>query len=327
MDKCVKCGRCVEFCQEVQTIRAINTSHRSHEYEISTPYKQTLYDSQCVFCGGCASVCPVGAIYEHDQSAQVRMALNDSSRKAIAQISPALAAAVNDELALAANTGQQAAITTGKLVAAVKLLGFDKVYDAAIAANAVNSDIAAEVKQRENGSRKLPIISGCSAGAANFVKNFYPDLADHLTGVKSPRRYFASAIKAAYAKEAGIESSKITTVSFLPCLAQKYETKSPVPSPQSPLPDFAITAGELTRMLKLAGIVAETLPEEPFNDVNIELPKQGTGLQASSVKKETVNGYAQARKVMEMIREGKSAGAAGDAEWIEICNCIGDKCS
>jgi len=329
MEKCVKCGRCVEFCQEVQTIRAINTSHRSHEYEISTPYKQTLKDSHCVFCGGCASVCPVGAIYEHDQSAQVTAALASlpdhcpvqpgsgvvrQGQKAIAQISPALAAAVNDELALAAGTGQQAAITAGKLVAAVKLLGFEKVYDAAIAANTVNAEIIDEVKQRENGSCKLPVISGCSAGAANFVKNFYPDLADHLAGTKGPRQYFASAIKAAYAKEAGIEPSKITTVSFVPCLPQKYGDNDKT--------DFAITAGELARMLKLAGIVAETLPEEPFDVLNTELPKQDIGLQASSVKKETVHGYAQARKVMEAIREGKC-----DAGWVEICNCIGDKCS
>jgi len=315
MDKCIKCGRCVEICQEVQTIRAINTSHRSHEYEISTPYKQALEASSCVFCGKCAAVCPVGAIYEHDQTAEVYAALA-AGQKAIAQISPNLAAAVNEELALAADT-----ITTGKLVAAIKLLGFDKVYDASIAANAVNSEIAAEVKQRENGSRKpqgslLPVISGCSAGAERFVKNFYPDLADRLTTVKSPRRYFASAIKAGYAKDAGVELSKITTVSFLPCLAHKYGTE-PQPrlqgegSPLDDKTDFAITAGELARMIKLAGIVVESLPEEPFDVVNIELPKQG-----SPVKKEEVYGYAQARKVMEAIREGKC-----DSEWVEILNC------
>ena len=303
MDKCVKCGRCVEVCQEVQTIRAINTSHRSYEYEISTPYKQALEESFCTFCGKCAEVCPVGAIYEHDQTAEVRAALT-AGRKVIAQISPNFAVAVNDELALAAGK-----ITSGKLISALKLLGFDKVYDAAIAANAVNSEIESEVQERKNGSRaKLPVISGCSAGAANFVKNFYPDLADHLTTVKSPRWYFASVIKNSYAKEAGIELSNITSVFFVPCLAHKYGADDKK--------DFSLTAGELARMLKLAGIVIETLPEEPFNSVNSDLPKQG-----SSVTKETVHGYAQARKVMEAIREGKC-----DAEWVEILNCPGDKC-
>jgi len=304
MDKCVKCGRCVEVCQEVQTIRAINTSHRSHEYEISTPYKQALEESFCTFCGKCAEVCPVGAIYEHDQSAEVRAALNDSNRKVIAQISPDFAAALNDELALAAGK-----ITTGKLISAIKLLGFDKVYDATIAANAVNSGIEVEVQERKNGSRaKLPVISGCSEGVANFVKNFYPDLVDHLTNVKSPRRYFASVIKNSYAKEAGIELSNITSVSFLPGLAHKYGADDKT--------DFALTAGELARMLKLAGIVVETLSEEPFNSVNVDLPKQN-----NSVKKEAVHGYAQARKVMEAIREGKY-----DAEWVEILNCPENKC-
>jgi iron only hydrogenase large subunit-like protein len=296
MDKCVKCGRCVEVCQEVQTIRAINTSHRSHEYEISTPYKQALEESFCTFCGKCAEVCPVGAIYEHDQTAEVRAALNDKSRRVIAQISPSFASAVNDELALAANT-----ITAGKLITAIKLLGFDKVFDATVAENAVNAEIAGEVKQRGNGN-KLPVISGCSEGVANFIKNFYPDLADHLTAVPLPRRYFASSIKSGYAKETGVELSNITSVSFLPCLAHKYGADDKT--------DFAITAGELARMLKIAGIIIETLPEEPFDAVNIDLPKQG-----SSVKKETVHGYAQARKVMEAIREGKC-----DAEWVEILN-------
>jgi iron only hydrogenase large subunit-like protein len=297
MDKCVKCGRCVEVCQEVQTIRAINTSHRSYEYEISTPYKQALEESFCTFCGKCAEVCPVGAIYEHDQTAEVQAALNDSSRKVIAQISPNFTAALNEELALAANI-----VTTEKLIAALKLLGFDKIYDAAIAANAVNSETEGEVQQRKNSgqSAKLPVISGCSEGVANFVKNFYPDLADHLTAVKSPRRYFASVIKSGYAKEAGVESSNITSVFFVPCLAHKYGAGSHQ--------DFALTAGELARMLKLAGIVIETLPEELFNSVNVDLPKQN-----NSVKKETIHGYAQARKVMEAIREGKCG-----AEWVEI---------
>ncbi|MDR1870023.1 MAG: (2Fe-2S)-binding protein [Treponema sp.] len=298
MDKCVKCGRCVEVCQEVQTIRAINTSHRSYEYEISTPYKQALEESFCTFCGKCAEVCPVGAIYEHDQTAEVRAALNDKSRKVIAQVSPNLAVAVNDELALSADT-----ITTGKLITAIKLLGFDKVFDASIAENAVNAEIAGEVKQRGNGGKLLPVISGCSEGVANFIKNFYPDLADHLTTVKSSRRYFASSIKSGYAKETGVELSNITSVSFLPCLAHKYGAGSPQ--------DFAITAKELVRMLKLAGIVVETLAETSFDNINIDLPKQ-----ESSVKKETVHGYAQARKVMEAIRDGKC-----ETEWVEILNC------
>jgi iron only hydrogenase large subunit-like protein len=309
MDKCVKCGRCVEVCQEVQTIRAINTSHRSHEYEISTPYKQALKDGPCVFCGGCAAVCPVGAIYEHDQTAEVWSALNDSERKTIAQVSPNLASALNDELALAANT-----VTTGKMIAAIKLLGFDKVYDADISTNAADREIATEIQQRKNSSlpqgsaKLLPVISGCSEGIGNFIRNSYPDLADNLVVVKNSRRTFASTVKAGYAKEAEVEASDITPVSFVPCIAEKYTTGV---SGKTETPGFALTAGELARMLKLAGIVIESLPEASFDTVNVDLPKQN-----ASVRKETVHGFAQARKVMEAIREGKCG-----ADWVEIYSC------
>ena len=305
MEKCVKCGRCVEACQEVQTIRAINTSHRSKEYEISTPYGQTLKESSCVFCGQCASVCPVGAIYEHDQCAEVRACLNDSGRKTIAQVPPFFASALEDALSLAAGT-----ITIGKINFAVKLLGFDKVYDMKTAAASASAEIIGEVKERKNSAGKLPVITGCAEGVGNFVKNFYPDSAEHLIAEKTARRTFASVIKNSYAKEAGIESSAVTSVSLVPCLAQKYST-------EKNKTDFALTAAEFARMINLAGIIIETLPEEQFDAVNIKLPKQDI-----SVKKETVCGFAQGRKVMEDIREGKC-----NVDWVEILSCPGGKCN
>ncbi len=305
MEKCVKCGRCVEACQEVQTIRAINTSHRSKEYEISTPYGQALKESSCVFCGQCASVCPVGAIYEHDQCAEVRAALNDSGRKTIAQIPPSFVPALENALSLAAGT-----ISIGKINFAVKLLGFDQVYDMKTAEASASAEIIGEVKARKDSAGKLPIISGCAEGVGNFVKNFYPDLESHLTAEKTARRTFASVIKNSYAKESGIELSSITTVSLVPCLAQKYAA-------DKNKTDFALTAAEFARMINLAGIIIETLPEEQFDAVNIKLPKQNI-----SVKKETVCGFAQGRKVMEAIREGKC-----NADWVEILSCPGGKCN
>jgi len=314
MDKCVKCGRCVEACQEVQTIRAINTSYRSHEYEISTPYKQALKDGPCVFCGQCLAVCPVGAIYGHDQTAQVWDSLNNSEQRVIAQVSPAIIGALNKELAPAAGE-TDGTVTAGKIAAALRLLGFDKVYDANIAVNAAGSEISSEAERRIKNGGKLPIISGCSQGVFNFIKSFYPDLTDHLTTGKSFRQIFASLIKDCYSKEAEIEPSKITSVSFVPCIAQKYEIREKNEN------DFTLTAGELARMIKLAGIAVETLSEEPFDPVNIELPKEGCCLQASLVKKETVHGFANARKVMEAIRKGEPVGTTGNAQWVEIESC------
>jgi len=297
MDKCVKCNRCVEVCQEIQEIRSINTSCRSHDYEINTAYKQSLYDTPCVFCGGCAAICPVGAIYGHDQTAEVWKALNDSSVKKMAQVAPALVSVMERELGVT--------LTIGKVVTAIKMLGFDKVYEARIAINAISSEICNEVQARKG---KLPVISGCSDGVTRFIKHSYPDLEANLTSTKNLRQMFSSLFKAGFARETGTDVSKITSVLFVPCITQKYAVK-----PDKT--DFALSISELVRMVKLAGIVIQKLPEEPFDSVNCDLPKPG-----NPVKKEQVHGYANARKVMEDIRSGKC-----DLEWVEIMSCPAGK--
>jgi len=295
MDKCVKCNRCVEACQEVQTIRAINTSHRSYDYEITTAYKQTLNDTPCVFCGGCAAVCPVGAIYGHDQTAAVWKALGDSSVKTIAQVTPALVSALEQEFG---------AVTMGKVISAIKLLGFDKVYDALITVNAISAEIGSEVQSRKG---KLPVISGCTGGISRFIKHSYPDLEGNLTASKNLREMFSTSFKAGFAKEAGTDVSKVTSVSFVSCIAQKYSVKQDKT-------DFAISAAELVRMIKMAGIVITALPEAQFDAANFDLPKAG------AAKNKIVHGYAQAREVMEEIRSGKC-----DAEWVEVMGCPAGK--
>ena len=301
MSKCVKCNRCVEVCQEVQKIGAINTSRRSHEYEICAAFNQSLEYVSCVFCGGCAAVCPVGAIYEYDQTSEVRKVLNDSGVKTAAQISADFVSLFEKEFASVSvdkplSVGQPLSI--GQIIAAIRLLGFDKVYDAAITENVVNSEIINEVQSRKKSVEKSqgllckPIISGYAEGVTRFIKNFYPDLAENLTSVKSLRRQFADLIKA--------DELKITTVSFVSNVAQKY-TASPAKT------DFALTASELARMIKTAGIVIEALPEEQFDAFDCEIPSAG------DVKKVTVRGYTEARRLMDAIQKGEC-----DAEWVEV---------
>jgi NADH dehydrogenase/NADH:ubiquinone oxidoreductase subunit G len=293
MDKCVKCGRCIEACQEVQAVRTINYSHRSYKFKIATPYNQSLEDSNCVFCGKCASVCPVGAIYGHDQTTEIWASLNDKDRRTIAQVSPSFASALENEL--------DSAVTTGKITTALKLLGFDRIYDEEFAANISNSELRSELEKRAKTGGKLPMITGSWEGVHNYIKNFYPDLTDHLAAAKNKRQIFAEIIKSKYADYEKKEISSITTVSFIPSVAQKYSVKREKT-------DFALTAAEFARMIKLAGINIYSLPEAQFDTIKVEQP---TGNNAA--KPEIINGFAEARKVIETIRERKC-----NAQWIEI---------
>ena len=297
MGKCVKCGRCVEACQEEQTIRAINTSHRSHEYGISVPYEQALEESSCVFCGRCAAVCPVGAIYEHDRTAEVWASLNDSGRRTIAQVSAGLACALKKEFAPNDDTAC-GEITTGKIVTALKLLGFDKVFDAEVSAEISNSELGEELQKRIGSGGKLPLISGNSEGVYRFVKNFYPDLADRLAAGRSPRRIFAEVIKGEFAACEKTDISNITSISFVPGIAGKYGAGGKT--------DIAVTAAELARMISLAGINIAGLSESSFDTVKINPPK-------GNAEKEIIRGFAQAREALETFRDGKNA-----SKWVEI---------
>jgi len=298
MDKCVKCGRCVEACQEEQTIRAINTSHRSHEYGISAPYNQSLEESACVFCGRCAAVCPVGAIYEHDRTAEVWASLNDSGRRTIAQVSAGLDCALNKELALDCETS--GVITIGKIVTALKLLGFDKVYDGGVSAEISDSELNEELQKRISNGGKLPLVSGGTEGVYQFVKNFYPDLADRLASGRSPRRVFAEEIKKEYTAAEKADVSGVMAVSFVQGIAGKYGAGGKA--------DIAITAAELARMINIAGIDISGLSESHFDAVKID-PQKGK----NGAKKEKACGFVQARKALEAVRRGENT-----SQWVEI---------
>jgi len=267
MSKCVKCGRCVEVCQEVQTIRAINSSHRGFSYEVATPYGQALSDGPCIFCGQCAAVCPVGAIYENEQNLEVRSELNKSGVRIAIQISPSVAAAIGAQMRLPPGT-----ITSGKLVTTLKRMGFDKVLDtgvyAGITAGEEYRELLGRIETRAAGARrKLPMITSCSPGFFNFVKKFYPDLTDHLPSArKSPQQNFSLRVKAWYSAGADNDPSKVKTVSVMPCIANKFETWQPGDNTDGGRnPDFALTVEELLLLIRQSGIEIRSLPETPFD--------------------------------------------------------------
>jgi len=310
MDKCVKCGRCVETCQGIHTIRAINTSHRSVNYEINTPYGQALENGPCVFCGQCAKVCPVGAIYPHDQSAEV-LAMLDSGKQMVAQLSPSTASALSAELNLPPES-----ITVGKITTALKLIGFSHVYDACIFRYTVDREQISELTLRYKNSYRLPMISCCSQSAVKFIKEFYPDLVDRLYVGKSPHQVFA-----AFAKEKnpeGVGVSKIIYVSITSCIAAKFEIQQSWLScllvnafDKDQNVDFALTTGELARMILTAGIDINNLAESPFDTPTDVFTKNNN---APGIL--TVNGLANARIIMDSIRMGKC-----DASLVRIMCC------
>ncbi|MDR1656956.1 MAG: [FeFe] hydrogenase, group A [Deltaproteobacteria bacterium] len=358
MAKCVKCGRCVEACQEVQTVRAINTAHRSLKYEITTPYDQELIEGPCVYCGQCTAVCPVGALYENDQTDKVWAAIDDPKRHVVVQTAPAVRVALGDEFGL-----PKGAITTGKMVTALKRLGFDKVFDTDFSADVTILEEGNELLHRLKNGGKLPMITSCSPGWINFAEVFYPDLVEHLSTCKSPQQMFGALAKTYYPQVSGVEASSITSISIMPCVAKKFEAQRPeMNSSGYQDVDVVLTTRELARMIKLAGLDFVNLPESPFDQVmgdstgaavifgtsggvmeaalrtvyevvtgetlgsldfdtvrghqgikNVEVDLKGT-----KVKILVANGLANAREVMESIRQGKC-----DATFVEIMCCPG----
>jgi len=291
MDKCVKCGRCVEACQNIQTVQAINTSGRSANYEIRTPYAQPLSESPCVLCGHCAEVCPVGAIYEYDQSGEVWALLNEKKHDTVIKIAPSSAQAVSAELGLPTE-----AITSGKIITGLKRIGFSGVYNAeSFEAMSANEE-AAELTKRIKSSRQLPMISCCSAGGVKFVKEFYPDLVNHLSETKSPEQNFKDFF-----------SNKIL-VSVAPCIAKKYKTSGE---------GIILSVRELARLIRLSGIDLSAVQESAFDQVSGE----ARGFETKVKSKEPdrlleISGLANARKVLDAIHYGNC-----DAEYVKILSC------
>ncbi len=358
MGKCIKCGRCVAVCQEIQSVRAINTAYRSVHYEITTPYDQALIDGPCVYCGQCAAVCPVGALYENDQTEEVWAALDNPERHVVVQTAPAVRVALGDEFGL-----PKGAITTGKMVTALKRLGFNKVFDTDFTADLTIMEEGHELLHRLKNGGQLPMVTSCSPGWINFSEVFYPDLVGHLSSCKSPQQMFGALAKTYYAQVAGVEAAKITSVSIMPCTAKKFEAQRPeMASSGFQDVDVVLTTRELARMIKLAGIDFAALPEskydslmgdstgaavifgtsggvmeaalrtvyevvtgETLKSVDFEgvrghqgLKEATVDLKGTKVKVLIANGLANARKVMDSIRKGEC-----DATFIEIMCCPG----
>jgi iron-only hydrogenase group A len=274
-DKCILCGRCVAVCKDVQTVSAIDFAGRGSRTRIAAFMDRGLAGSPCVQCGQCSVVCPTGAIIERDETAAVWRALADPKKTIVVQTAPAIRASLGEALGLEAGT-----LVTGKMVAALRRLGFDKVFDTQFAADLTIMEEGSELLARISGGGTLPMITSCSPGWIGFIETFYPALLPHLSTCKSPQQMFGAIAKTFWAEKAGLDPANVGVVSIMPCTAKKREAGRPemvgawqwwkekgtVPEKPFADVDWALTTRELARMIRGAGIDLATLPEEDFDD-------------------------------------------------------------
>ncbi|HOV80009.1 MAG TPA: NADH-dependent [FeFe] hydrogenase, group A6 [Bacillota bacterium] len=259
--KCVLCRRCVSVCTNVQTVQALTAENRGFDTLIAPAFNERLANMECVNCGQCSLVCPTGAIVEKDDTEKVWAALADPDKFVVVQTAPATRVQLGE--ALGAEPGS---IFTGQMVAGLRRLGFDKVFDTDFTADLTILEEGNELLQRVKTGGVLPMITSCSPGWIKFAEHFYPDLLPHLSTCKSPQQMFGALVKTYYAEKEGIDPSKIFCVSIMPCTAKKYECRRPeMNSSGYQDVDVVLTSRELGRMFKQAGLDASNLPEEEYD--------------------------------------------------------------
>lgn len=261
-NKCILCRRCVSTCSNVQEVFAIGMTNRGYKTLVAPPFGKSLKDSPCISCGQCIEACPVGAIYEKDHIERVYNALSDETKHVVVQTAPAVRVALGEEFGMPLGT-----IVTGKMVAALKRLGFDKVFDTDFAADLTIMEEGNELLYRLNNNGKLPMITSCSPGWINYCERFFPEFIDNLSTCKSPHMMLGAVIKNYYAEKVGINPENIYVVSIMPCTAKKYEIDRPEMNFNGIKDvDAVLTTRELAMMIKQAGINFENLPEEDFDN-------------------------------------------------------------
>ncbi len=268
MDKCVMCRRCETICNEVQTVGALSAVNRGFNAVVATAFEQDLKDSRCTFCGQCVAVCPTGALTEVDHTPKIINALADPSKTVIVQTAPAVRAALGEEFGFAPGT-----LVTGKMVTALRRLGFDKVFDTDFAADLTIMEEGTELLKRITGylngdkTVKLPILTSCCPAWVNFFEWNYPDMLDVPSSAKSPQQMFGALAKTYFAKMMGIDRKNLVVVSVMPCLAKKYECqRDEFKVDGNPDVDYSISTRELAHLIKLANIDFASLPDSGFDD-------------------------------------------------------------
>ena len=261
-NKCINCRRCIAACEKTQGIGVIGANNRGFITEISSPFGMGLGETACVCCGQCIAVCPTGAIYEKSDVDKIMAAIADPSKHVVVQTAPAVRAALGEPFGFPMGTGVE-----GKMAAALRRIGFEKVFDTDFAADVTIMEEATELLGRVTNGGVLPMITSCSPGWIKFCEHYYPDQLDHLSSCKSPQQMFGGILKTYYAEKMGWDPKDIVSVSVMPCTAKKFEIGRPDQSAAGvPDLDYTMTTRELARLIERCGIDFKNLPDEAFDD-------------------------------------------------------------
>lgn len=258
--KCILCRRCVAACDE-QSISVIGANARGFDTCITSPFEREIKEFSCIACGQCIVNCPTGALREKDDTPKVLEAINDPEKYVVVQTAPAVRAALGEEFGLPIGTDVE-----GKMVAALRRLGFDKVFDTEFSADLTIMEESNELIERITNGGALPMITSCSPGWVKYCEHYYPGQLDHLSTCKSPQQMFGATLKTWYAQKMDIDPAKIVSVSVMPCTAKKFEVGREDQSASGYADvDISITTRELARMIKSAGISFNSLPDETYD--------------------------------------------------------------
>ena len=357
-NKCILCRRCVAACKNVQKIGAIDCINRGFESCISTVGDHSLNDVNCTNCGQCIQACPTGALHEKETIDDVWVKLKDPDTYVVVQTAPAVRIALGEEFGMPIGTN-----VTGKMVTALKRLGFNKVFDTNTGADFTIMEEANEFIERLKENDSLPMITSCSPGWVKYIEMNYPELLSHLSTCKSPHQMFGALIKTYFAKKEGISPEKIYVVSVMPCIAKKFERqRAEMKNDGLYDVDNVITTRELSRMIKQANIEFDKLEDSTFDNpmgeatgaaaifgttggvmeaalrtaqdtltgkdlpkIEFEQVRGGDGIKRATIniagkdiKVVAASGLANAQKIMEEIKSGKS-----DYQFVEIMACPG----
>lgn len=269
IDKCISCRRCVTMCTNVQTVSALSAINRGFESVVATPFEKPLAESVCTFCGQCVAVCPTGALTTCDHTNEIIRSLVSTEKTVVVQVAPAVRAALGEEFGMKAGTD-----VTKKMVAALKSMGFDYVFDTNFSADLTIMEESAELVDRltrnMNGdtTARLPMLTSCCPAWVNFIETYYPDMLDIPSTARSPQQMFGAIAKTYFADKKNIKRENLVVVSVMPCLAKKYEcSRDEFSVDGNPDVDYSISTRELAQLIKLANLNLEELEDSEFDSI------------------------------------------------------------